>query len=326
MIDNAAAGSNVLVYARAAGGSLTPGGTLSTNGLGTGTGLGSQGAVSLTQDGRWLLVVDAGSDEISVFSVHEGGLTFASKTWSHGSLPISLTTHKNWVYVLDAGASGNIAGFTLSNDGTLTYTAGSSQPLSGLASPSPEQIGFSPTGNVLLVTEKGTNTIDTYAVDHDGVASSPATLASNGMGPYGFAFANDDQLLVSEAATNSLSSYVISDSGSLRTISGAMPTFGNAPCWVAVTQDGSFAYTTNAHGGTISTFSIARDGGITLRSSIAAKTSAPALDIALNARSQFMYVRNGGSITGFQVYADGSLSAVASVGGIPGSASGLAAV
>ena len=163
-----------------------------------------------------------------------------------GTMPISLTIYKNWVYVLDAGGSGNIAGFMLSNTGALTYLAGSNQPLSGMANPSPEQIGFNPDGNVLVVTEEGTNTIDTYIVGPDGIAENPATFTSIGGGPYGFAFTGENNLIVTEAATNTLSSYVLSDMGTLRTISGAMPTFGNAPCWVAINDMGSFAYTSNA--------------------------------------------------------------------------------
>ena len=98
-----------------------------------------------------------------------------------------------------------------------------------------------------------------------GVASSPTTHTSVGNGPYGFAFTGEDNLVISEAAGSAgtaglspddgtLSSYVISDQGTLRTISGAMPTFGAAPCWVAIDGEGSFAYTSNAHGGTISIF------------------------------------------------------------------------
>ncbi len=327
IIDNAVAGNNVLAYGRTDAGTLAPIGTYSTNGLGTGAALASQGAVTLTQDGRWLLVVDAGSNEISVFAVQNGGgLTLVSKASSQGSDPISVTVNHDWVYVLDAGGAGNIAGFSLSNSGTLTYIAGSTQPLSGAATPSAEQIGFNPQGNLLVVTEKGANTIDTYAVDSDGVASAPTSLASNGMGPYGFAFTNDGLLVVSEAATNTVSSYAVSRDGVLRTVSGALPTFGNAPCWVAVSNDGQFAYTTNAHGGTISTFSISERGTLVLVSSIAARTLVPALDMAFTQNGRFMYVHDGATITGYQTYPDGGLSQVGSVSGLPASASGLAAM
>jgi len=324
IIDNSASGNNVWVYARASNGLLTSVGPVSTNGLGTGAGLASQGAVELTSNGHWLLVVDAGSNEISVFKVQGTTLTFESKASSQGTDPISLTVSGNIVYVLNAGGSGNIAGFTLSNAGVLTFITGSNQPLSGAASPSPEQIGFNNKGNILVVTEKGTNTIDTYTVGKSGVASAPDSQTSAGSGPYGFAFNNHDELIVSEAASNSVSSYHVSDDGLLSIISGAIPTFGLAPCWLVVDGNSHFAYTANAHGGTISSFDISRKGGLTLFSSVAAHTSIPTLDMAFSQNSQFLYVHNGATITGFLV-SGGSISSIGSVSGLSASASGLAA-
>lgn len=325
-IDNDAAGNNVLYYSRAWDGSITFAGSFSTNGLGTGARLASQGALALTEDGRLLLVVNAGSDEISVFRVQSSsGLTYLSKVSSHGSKPISLTVYRNLVYVLNAGGSANIAGFKLSRTGVLTYIDGSNQPLSGMADPSPEQIGFSPNGRVLVVTEKNTNILDTYMVDKNGVASAPTTYDSIGDGPYAFAFTNRDKMVLSEAASDTMTSYVVSYQGDLRTISGAMPTFGAAPCWVVIDDRGNFAYETNAADGTISTFSISRSGAITLVSAIAAKMKTPALDLAFSKNDRFLYVLNGDSITGFRVYSDGSLSWTTSVNAVPGSATGLAA-
>ena len=325
-IDNDAAGNNVLYYARAADGTITLVDSFPTNGLGTGARLGSQGALALTEDGRLLLVVNAGSDEISVFRVQSSsGLTYLSKVSSHGSKPISLTVYRNLVYVLNAGGSANIAGFKLSRTGVLTYIDGSNQPLSGMADPSPEQIGFSPNGRVLVVTEKNTNLLDTYVVNKNGVASAPATYESIGDGPYAFAFTDKDKMVLSEVATNTMTSYVVSYQGDLRTISGAMPTFGAAPCWTVIDSKGNFAYETNAADGTISTFAISRNGAITLVSAIAAKMNTPALDMAFSKHDRFMYVLNGDSVTGFKVYADGSLFWVTSVSAVPGSASGLAA-
>jgi 6-phosphogluconolactonase len=322
-IDNSASGNNVLLYTRGSDGTLTAAGTFATEGLGTGSALASQGAVVLTPNGEWLLVVDAGSNQISVFSVGHDSLTFASITGSEGSTPISLTVSRNLVYVLNSGGSGNIAGFYLGSDGSLTYITDSTQPLSGNPSPSPEQIGFSPSANVLVVTEKATNIIDTYTVSSSGLASAPTTHASVGQGPYGFAFSKGNELIVSEAASDTITSYAVSDSGSFRTLSGAMPTFGNAPCWLAINSQ--FVYTTNAHGGTISTFSNDNDGTLALTSSIAASTAIPALDLAFGANGQFLYVHDGNSITGYSIHQGGSLSTITTVNGVPAAASGLAA-
>jgi 6-phosphogluconolactonase len=327
-IDNAASGNNVLRFDRAGNGALSASGTFSTMGLGTGAGLGSQGAVALSEDGNYLIVVDAGSNEITVFQTKANTLTLTDKESSHGIAPISITINDNLVYVLNAGTEttpGNIAGFWLSKTGILTFISGSVQPLSGPANTAPEQIGFNPQGNVLVVTEKAAGMIDTYTVNRNGVASAPLITPANSAGPYGFAFNDDGFLVVSEAAANTMSSYAINYDGSLRTISGSMPTFGNAPCWVAITDNGKIAYTTNAHGGTISAFAISNEGILTLTSSIAATTNIPALDLAFSAGSKFIYVLNGNSITGFQVFNDGSLSKVNTVSSLPASTTGLAA-
>ncbi len=326
-IDNAATGNNVLRFDRGPDGSLTASGTFSTGGKGTGSGLGSQGAVTLSQDSKWLLVVDAGSNQISVFQVQYNSLTLTDTESSHGIAPISITTNDNLVYVLNNGSTtmaGNIAGFWLSKNGMLTFIAGSNQPLSGPANTSPEQIGFNPEGNVLVVTEKAAGDIDTYTLC-SGVASAPIITPSNSPGPYGFAFNSDGVLVLSEAAANTLSSYKVSDNGYLTTLSGSMPTFGNAPCWVAISGNGQYAYTSNAHGGTISGFTISNFGTLNLFSSIAAKTSIPTLDLAFSTGSAFLYALNGNSITGFLVNLGGSINQVTTVSSLPASTSGLAA-
>jgi len=327
-IDNAVI-NHVLVFTRGTDGTLVASGNYSTQGNGTGSALASQGAVTLSNDGHWLLVVDAGSNEITVFHVNGNTLTFADKVSSQGLAPISITVnYQNLVYVLNNGSAttpGNLAGFWLSSTGVLTYIGGSNQTLSGAPNTSPEQIGFNPDGRVLVVTEKAANIIDTYTVSYTGVPSAPITTPSNGLGPYGFAF-SWSYLIVSEAGSNTLSSYALSDSGSLRTLSGAMPDFGNAPCWVALnTQFSSYVYADNAHGGTISGYTLSGIGTLNLFSSVAAKAGVPSLDMAFGKGGEFLYVLNGNNITGFKTYFDGSLSQITAVGGLPASATGLAA-
>jgi len=343
-MDNASPTNHVLQYQSGSNGVLSMAGTFSAQGAGTGSALASQGSVQLTQDGRWLLVVDAGSNQITVFQVNAGGsLTVADVVASQGSTPISLTVIHDLVYVLNS-ATPDIAGFTLSSTGKLTFIPGSIQPLSGISSSSPEQIGFVSTspggsgqdgqgqgGSVLAVTEKTAGVIDTYAVSSSGVASAPTVTPSNGGGPYGFTTAQG-YLILTEAGTGSLSSYAVSNSGSLRTLSGAIPDFGNAgsstgpaPCWVTVSRDGQFAYVSNAHVGTISVYEISGTGIIRLDSSISAHTLVPTLDLAVSGNNHYLYALNGGQITSFQVYQAGSIAQVSAVSGVPASASGLAA-
>ena len=62
---NSPFGNAVAVFDRAADGTLTERGTFATGGTGTGANVGSQGAVVLSEDGRELYVVNAGSNSIS---------------------------------------------------------------------------------------------------------------------------------------------------------------------------------------------------------------------------------------------------------------------
>src|SRR2546430_12642813 len=240
-LTNQVGGNAVAVFARGADGRLTAAGTVSTGGTGTGASLGSQSAVTLSDDGRWLFAVNAGSNDVSVFSVSPPGLALASRTASGGTLPISLTVHGNVLYVLNAGGTGNISGFAVGTSGALTAIAGTTRPLSG-SNVGPAQVSFSPDGRRLVVTEKNTNQLDVYAVDANGVASGPTTTASAGGTPFGFSFGHRNELFVSEA-TGSASSYELDATGGVSLVSGAVLTHQGAPCWAVVTNDGRIGFT-----------------------------------------------------------------------------------
>jgi hypothetical protein len=116
-----------------------------------------------------------------------------------GIRPISLALHDDLLYVLNEGRTPNITGFEIDEDGTLTPLAGSTQPLIGGTGADPAQIGFSHDGDLLVVTERSGNRINTYKIDDDGLPSAPIDNASNETTPFGFAFNKADTLVVSEA-------------------------------------------------------------------------------------------------------------------------------
>ncbi len=325
-LTNAAAGNAVVAYSRAADGSLSWFGTYPTGGLGTGAGLGSQGAVTISPDGDWLLAVDAGSNDVAAFRVRDdGSLRLVDRANSRGKTPISVTIHDHLAYVLDAGGSGNIAGFRL--DGGLRPVPGSVRSLSGSAT-GPAQIAFRPDGSVLVVTEKATSTIDTFRVGHDGAAEPARTFASSGSTPFGFAFDGRGRIFVSEAAASALSSYRVARSGALRVLSASVPDGGLAACWVAVNGEGTLAFVANAHNGTISTYAIAPNGSVTVEQAVAADLgagSAP-LDEAVSPGGHDLFVVDAGNHTldAFHVRPDGSLAAVAGAPSLPASDIGVA--
>ena len=323
---NQASGNIVAIYARSADGSLTAAGGAATGGAGAGAGLGSQGALALSDDGRWLFAVNAGSNDVSAFRVTAGGLSLTGRIGSGGIRPISLTVHGDLVYVLNAGGDGNISGFRIGANGSLDAIPGSTRALSG-AAVGPAQVAFSPDARWIVVTEKATSRLDVYAVGSDGLATAATTTASAGGTPFGFAFGHRDEVFVSEAA-GSASSYSIDGSGSLMTESGAVLTHQGAPCWAVVTKNGKFGYTANAQGGSISAFAIDNEGAIRLvdQDGRTAVVGAGNIDLALSGNSRYLYQLTGNrSISGFRIEADGHLTAVGNVGGLPPSTVGLVA-
>ena len=216
-----------------------------------------------------------------------------------GLLPISLTIYKDWLYVLDAGGSGNISGFEIGKKGSLSPLSGSTQPVSngGVgAAPALAQIAFSSDGSTLVVTEKSTNLIDTYPVEH-GLAGSPVSYPSAGATPFGFAFDRHDHAIVSEAS-GSVSSYLIED-GALSVISPAVVNTQVAACWIAISNNGKYAYTTNAGSGTISSYRIAKNGALTLLDPTAAVIGAGSspVDMAFSDNGQTLYTLANGAHT-----------------------------
>jgi len=334
-ITNEVAGNAVAVFDRGADGALTAAGRYPTGGLGTGGGLGNQGALALSNGGRFLFAVNPGSDDVSSFRIKPGGLELLDRIGSGGVRPISLTTSGDLLYVLNAGGSaGNISGFRVGSDGSLDAIAGSTRPLSA-ASVGPAQIQFDTTGGTLVVTEKETNLIDIYAVGADGIASSPNFQASVGQTPFGFAFDKRGRLIVSEAfggTASALSSYGIAEGGGLDVISPSVfAAQERAACWVVTTGDGKFAYTTNTASGSISGYAIGQDGSLSLLDSdgLTAITGGAPVDAALSRNDQFLYALNATTlrIDAFRVGADGNLTVLpgAGIGGLPPSVNGLVA-
>jgi 6-phosphogluconolactonase len=330
---NSVTGNELLVYAAPRDGALTLQARLATQGQGTGTGLGNQGAVTLSGNGRFLFVVNTLSNSVSTFAVRRSGLELRSTVESGGQRPISVTEHDGVVYVLNADGAGNVTGFR-NLGGTLQPLSGSTQPLSAASGTGSAQVGFSPDGDVLLVTEKATNKLTSYRVRRDGRIDAPVLTASSGATPFGFAFDRRGHALVSEAfggAANAsaLSSYGFEEWAPAKPmlISASVATTQTAACWVVVTPNGRHAYVTNTGSGTISSYSVQRSGKLVLAQAIAATSGPGPIDAAISADGRGLFVLNAGSrsITSFDVARDGGLTAAGSATGLPAGSNGLAA-
>ncbi|MBA3552032.1 MAG: beta-propeller fold lactonase family protein [Actinobacteria bacterium] len=336
--------NRIVTYRRAADGELTRVGSISTRGNGIGTDLDTQGGLRLSSDHRFLYAVNAGSDEITVFSVNGPNLTFLQKIYA-GDEPNSMAIHEHLLYVLDGSVAGNgILGFRIRSNGTLAPLPGSFRLLSSPIAV-PGDIEFSPDGHVLLVTEKTTNklldpedAIDSFRIGSDGLASAiPKRLNSHGLRPFSLAFRDDGKLVVAESfnaalGRSAVSSYRLTSEGALDLIDGSVRNYQTDTCWVVVTDDGRYVYTANFGSGTISSYRLDSDGDLHLIDGKAAFLGALSqpVDLALSSDSGFLYLllRGKGAVAGFKVRDDGGLAPLGVVkGGLPvnDGASGLAA-
>jgi 6-phosphogluconolactonase (cycloisomerase 2 family) len=335
---NAPGVNEILVFDRDVEGGLTPAGSVATGGSGTGGGLGNQGGLVLTDDERFLFVVNAGSDSISAFAIGPDGPELVDTVPSGGVRPVSIAVDRRLLYVVHAGGAGgaqdSVTGFRIGPHGTLEPIAGSSQPLSA-DSTAPAQVGFTADGRFLLVTEKATNVISVFPVQADGTLGVGSAQPSIGATPFGFDVDRRGHIFVSEAFggapnASTVSAYEIDANGNLAVLDASSPTTETAACWFLIGPDGRFGYTTNTGSGTLSGFSIGRDGRLTLLDAdgaTAASAGGP-IDLDFSRDGRSLFVLNGGAntVTAFRVDAsDGSLAAAGLVGGLPVGANGLAA-
>jgi 6-phosphogluconolactonase len=331
---NSTTDNQILAFDQMRDGSLKPMGTVSTGGKGSGGGLGNQSGLALTPDRRLLLAVNAGSNEISVLKFNNRQPKLVSKIASGGTRPVSITVQGDLVYVLNAG-SDDVTGFYLKDNGQLHPIPNSRRALSGKGT-APAQIRFSPDGQSMVVTEKATNVISTFPVYY-GYLGNRISNPSSSNTPFGFAFDRRGNLLVSEAAggppnISSISSYEILKTSQLKTITASAKTTNQlAACWVVVSKNGKYAYTSNTASGTISGFAIKPDGTLTgitpdgITGNIG--TGSGPIDMIISRNGQYLSSLNtrNGTISNFQVQVDGSLKPAPTLSNIPTSSNGLVA-
>jgi 6-phosphogluconolactonase len=275
--DNTAPANTIAGFARHADGTLSAlaGSPFSAGGSGLGSVTGSQGSLQVAEHGRYLLAVDAGSDQISVLRIHrDGALTLVRDgvVSSNGVQPISIAVHQRLIYVANAGAGGsNYTGFRLTRGGRLRPLADSTVALPDSASPG--DVLFNGTGTNLAGIRVGTAQIDSFSVGADGrltpAAGSP--FAAQGPGPFGSEFrpTNPAELYVSNAhggaGNGTVSAFRVGSDGTLSSIgSSPFADLQTAPCWVEITHDGRFLFAVNTASSSISRYAITADGSLRL--------------------------------------------------------------
>jgi DNA-binding beta-propeller fold protein YncE len=311
--NNAAVHNNVAGFARHPDGTLTPlaGTPFQTGGAGIGSPTGSAGAIQLSSDRRFILAVDAASNDISVLRVgRHGSLSLVGATDSNGTTPISIAVHGDLVYVANAGAAGSdYTGFRLGHGGDLTPIPNSTVSLPDSAMPG--QVLFSGDGKTLAGTRvgpaAGPSSIDSFRVGRDGrlTAAPGSPIAAQRIGPFGSEFrpTNPRQLFVSNAhdggGNGSVSVYTVGKDAALTAVNGSpFADHETAPCWVEISHDGRYLFAINTGSSSISRYWIAPDGAMTLLGSTPFKnpTGLRPFDARLDPSGRYLYVVDAGAV------------------------------
>jgi 6-phosphogluconolactonase len=332
--DNTAGTNTIAAFDRHADGLLTPidGSPFAAGGAGTGTIVGSQGALQATADGRYLVAADAGSNQISVLRIRPNGSLRAVEDGpvsSGGIEPISIAVSGGLVYVANEGngvTGSNYSGFTLNAGGHLNPLAGSTFALPGTANPG--DILFNSTGTNLVGIEVGTTVpstfrIDSFTVGSDGlITPAPGSpFAAQAPGPFGSEFSptNPSHLYVSNAhggaGNGSVSAFNVSSTGALSSIGASPYADGQtAPCWVEISADGRYLFAVNTASTSISSYQIQPDGSLSFQKNTTFKsgTGIRPFDARLDPSGSDLYVVDAAlkAVTVFAV-SGGSLSELA---------------
>jgi len=326
---NEAGINSIVILAAKKDGQLQVKDKVAAGGKGLGVRLGSQGALAFSDDNEWLFAVNAGSNSISSFKVNNNGaLTLTNTVDSKGNTPVSVSVHNNLLYVLNRGTD-NISGFKIGHNGELTYIEGSTQALSGTAVDAP-QVSITPDGNWVVVTEKATNTLGAFRIKNDG-SINPGTFSNAAAPtPFGFDFSRG-YMIVSNAVggaagAGSASSHLIKNDGSVASVSGAVPNQQGAPCWVASTKYGRYAYVANTASNTVSSYYVSPFGKLYLIHAQAGNTDRGAADLVVTKDNGYVYVLTSGShtINGFRRRPLGKLESTSTSEVLPISTTGLA--
>jgi 6-phosphogluconolactonase (cycloisomerase 2 family) len=282
--------------------------------------------VTIADAGRALLVVNAASNTVSYFRILSNGtLRLVDAAPSGGSDPVSVDAHGRWVVVLNQG-SNTVGSLVLTGHGLVP----SSHPPVALSSDAatPEQIGFTPSGGHVIVTEKVSSSIDTFNVSSDGRLAGLRHTVSTGTAPYGFGFGAGGQAIVSDAGggaggASAATSYRVGAVGRLHPISEVGESQA-AACWLVVNGAGTRAYLANAGSGTVSSYNIGSGGRLTLRSDIAATVGVHPLDEVI--AGGWFFVLTTTEIASAPVTSSGDLGVVneSAASGLPAAATGLA--
>jgi 6-phosphogluconolactonase (cycloisomerase 2 family) len=324
-----AAGNAIVAFDRSSTGALTKAGTYPTGGLGGAL----DGSVAdhtasenaLVRDGQNLFAVNAGSNTLTSFAVSGDHLIRRQTISSGGTFPVSIASHGDLLYILNARGGGSIQGY-LNVDGYLAKLPQLSRKLGFNPNPTPEftstpaEVAFTPDGSQVVVSTKGDGSSFDVFASHGllGLASKPVITTVAGAVPFGFTFDRGGHLVATEAGTNSVASFTVQRNGTVTPIS-TQATGQMATCWIDATP--THEYASNAGSGTESIYG--DNGSGQLHAQGAATSGNGTVDATVTPDNRFLYAQNGadGTISEFAIQPNGALASIGTVT-VPGGMGG----
>ena len=276
-----------------------------TGGSGTATGNVTGVAVNCTNTTapRNAYVANAGSNDVSEYTINSNGTLTLTTTIGAGTNPFSVTVDplSQYVYVANEGGY-NISQYTINSDGTLTAMS----PPTVLAATNPYSITVSPSGRYAYVANEGDGTVSQYTI---GTLSSltpgaltqmspPTVLA--GTNPYSitvspsgrYAYvANEGDGTVSQYTIGTLSSLT---PGALTAMSTPTVLAGTNPASVTVSNSGQYAYVANYGSNTVSQYTIGTGGALTAMATATVAAGTNPYSVTVDPSGRYVYVANEG--------------------------------
>lgn len=317
-------GNSIVAYDRGSDGRLHRGASYSTNGLGgilSGSVVdhtASQGAVRYDRAHALLYVVNAGSDSVTVFRVDGADLHRTQVIASGGTFPVSIASHGDAVFVLNARDGGSIQGFLRVGDFLVRVprwhrALGLDPNATPEFTTTPGQVAFSPDGSKLLVTTKGnTSAVDVFSMSRTRhLSRTPVVNKLPGAVPFAMTFDRRGHVLLAEAGTNALATFTLQPDSTLQPIATAL-TGQAATCWIV--RVGADVYLSNAGSANLSGYRLT--SAATVAKALGQTATDPGtVDAAASSDRRFLYVQTGASgvVDEFAVAPDGALASIGSV-------------
>ncbi|MFD7479547.1 lactonase family protein [Streptomyces sp. NPDC059837] len=192
-----------------------------------------------------------------------------------------------------------------------------------LFSRSPGQVAFTPGGRELVVTTKSANTVEVFPMTRDGRPARRAVVNdSAGAVPFAITFDKAGRMLVAEAKESTVSTYKVRVDGTLEVVQKSLPNGQSTPC--RLERAGDFFYGGNTGNSTVTGYRTNRQGSLALTNDVGVAAppsvkSQGVIDLAATKDEKFLYAQNAtsGTVDGFRVGRNGSLTKVGTTTGLP---------